>query len=63
MQANGLFEQQSNSLARMAIHEELGASTRNRASLWKAIQMCTQIVLSVIHIYAVRSHFEVKTIV
>ncbi|PHJ18969.1 emp24 gp25l p24 family protein [Cystoisospora suis] len=61
--ANGLFEQQSNSLARMAVHEELGTSTRNRASLWKAIQMCTQIVLSVIHIYAVRSHFEVKTIV
>ncbi|PFH37156.1 hypothetical protein BESB_036140 [Besnoitia besnoiti] len=61
--ANGLFEQQSNSLARMAIHEQLGTSTQNRASLWKLVQMCSQIVLSLIHIYAVRSHFEVKTIV
>ncbi|CBZ54685.1 conserved hypothetical protein [Neospora caninum Liverpool] len=61
--ANGLFEQQSNSLARMAVHEQLGTSTRNRASLWKVIQMCSQIVLSLVHIYAVRSHFEVKTIV
>ncbi|ESS31033.1 emp24/gp25L/p24 family protein [Toxoplasma gondii RUB] len=61
--ANGLFEQQSNSLARMSVHEQLGTSTRNRASLWKVVQMCSQIVLSLVHIYAVRSHFEVKTIV